>query len=722
MPLLVALAAGIGLATPPVGACLRTLLRDPAAFAVEASAVELTWVFGPPLVLSAGALFSTGAALAGAGLVLLASTAAFAAHPSSRAWRPAANVTRPRGGSLRTPAMQTLALVLLCVGVLFGAVEIGVAAASNALGATAAAGPLLGVWGVGSLAGGALAARAARRDAAPARRAAPAARRVPSAAARRRAVARCRRAAARGRRAAARLAAPLRGGSRLTALLLALTAAHLALVAAAGSVYALAAVLFLAGAAIAPTYAAVFALVERAAPAGTVTEAFAWLATAVAVGSAAGAATAGAIAEHAGPAAVFAFAGVAGVCALAATAVALGYRGRVPDVLIDADTIRSPELRHEVPASIVDPFLYGERDGVAFAAVSPLDAPSDRAGPGPDLRQLDVFTDLGLNDLIASGVHRDDALLEIRVRACNAMGVTRAAVPPAFPLATAERLRAAGIELYVDRELFATRRRNKTAAELAGIRRATAAAEAGLLAAAAALRAAEPHNGTLHLDGEPLTCERVSAAVRAAVERRGAALGTFTVAHGAQTATGHGPGFGPIAPGEPVIVDLAPQDRESACFADIARTFVVGEPDPRDRRVARAGPRGARHRDRRRPRGRERPRSVQRSVRPLRGRGLRHPASPGRDGDGGLPDRARPRRRARDPREPGPRPLRRCVRRGRRDHDRAVPVPAGLRRRPGRGPAARHRGRRRAAQLAPDRSSSGGIRVGRCRAVPCACR
>jgi len=272
--LLVALAAGIGLATPPVGACLRTLLRDPAAFAVEASAVELTWVFGPPLVLSAGALFSTGAALAGAGLVLLASTAAFAAHPSSRSWRPTTNVSRPRGGSLRTPAMQTLALVLLCVGVLFGAVEIGVAAASNALGATAAAGPLLGVWGVGSLAGGALAARAARRS---------------------------------------------HHGLPLTALLLALTAAHLALVAAAGSVYALAAMLFFAGAAIAPTYAAVFALVERAAPEGTVTEAFAWLATAVAVGSAAGAATAGAIAEHAGPAAVFALAGVAGGCALAAT-------------------------------------------------------------------------------------------------------------------------------------------------------------------------------------------------------------------------------------------------------------------------------------------------------------------------------------------------------------------------------------------------------------------
>ena len=29
-----------------------------------------------------------------------------------------------------------------------------------------------------------------------------------------------------------------------------------------------------------------------------------------------------------------------------------------------------------------------------------------------------------------------------------------------------------------------------------------------------------------------------------------------------------------------MIVDLAPQDRASACFSDIARTFVVGEPDP----------------------------------------------------------------------------------------------------------------------------------------------
>ena len=156
---LVALAAGIGLATPPVGACVRTLLTDPRAFAVEASAVELCWVFGPPLALGAGALFSTGAALVGAGAVLLGGTIAFAAHPSSRAWRPAPAESRPRGGSLRSPALRALILVMGAVGAIFGATEIGVTTAADVLGNTAAAGPLLGVWGVGSLLGGVWLAR-----------------------------------------------------------------------------------------------------------------------------------------------------------------------------------------------------------------------------------------------------------------------------------------------------------------------------------------------------------------------------------------------------------------------------------------------------------------------------------------------------------------------------------------------------------------------------------
>lgn len=274
---LVALAAGIGLASPPIGACVRTLfpgLLDDAAvrgaYAADASASELTWIAGPPLALGVGAAWSTGVALAVAGAILLVSTLAFAAEPVSRTWRPAP-AERPRGGSLQTPAMRTLVLVLVAVGVLFGAVEVAVTAATTALGSTAAAGPLLGVWGAGSLIGGLLAAR---------------------------------------------LSGGTQGPAGLVLVLVALTVGHLALTAAAGSVLALAAVLLVAGAAIAPTYATVYAMVDHAAPAGTVTEAFAWLATAIAIGASAGSAAAGALADHAGPVAAFVLGGAAGLAAV----------------------------------------------------------------------------------------------------------------------------------------------------------------------------------------------------------------------------------------------------------------------------------------------------------------------------------------------------------------------------------------------------------------------
>ena len=93
---------------------------------------------------------------------------------------------------------------------------------------------------------------------------------------------------------------------------------------------ALAAALLVAGTAIAPTYASIYAMVEDAAPAGTVTEAFAWLTTAVAVGASLGVAVAGALADSAGPSAAFALAGAAGLTALLIAALRSETLAAVP--------------------------------------------------------------------------------------------------------------------------------------------------------------------------------------------------------------------------------------------------------------------------------------------------------------------------------------------------------------------------------------------------------
>lgn len=246
------------------------------------------------------------------------------------------------------------------------------------------------------------------------------------------------------------------------------------------------------------------------------------------------------------------------------------------DVLIYADTVRSASLRHEVPATVTDPFLYGEREGRPFAVVSQLDADSvGEARPGIELLSPE---ELGLDELLAGGLGREEALLELALRACGRLGVERAAVPPDFPLVLADRLRAAGVELEVARGGFVDRRRAKSPSQLDGIRRAQRAAEAGMTVAADLLRDAETDGDILRAGGQALTCERIKAAVEAEVTRCGAVLGEMIVAHGPQAATGHDMGSGPIAAGEPVVVDLWPQDKASSYYADMTRTFTVGTP------------------------------------------------------------------------------------------------------------------------------------------------
>jgi Xaa-Pro aminopeptidase len=242
-------------------------------------------------------------------------------------------------------------------------------------------------------------------------------------------------------------------------------------------------------------------------------------------------------------------------------------------VLIFGDTLRVPELRHEVPHAVADPFLYVEVDGRRYTVLRSLEVA--RMAELENMEPLPL-EELGLDELVAQGRSGDEAMLEIAARACERLGVREATVPPGFPLALADRLRAEGIALAVDRDLFVARRRAKTAHELAGIRRAQRAAEAGTAAVAALLRRAENAGGVLHLDGEPLTSERLKADASRAFAGAGAVADDFIVAHGAQTCIGHHMGSGPIGWGEPVTVDLWPRDGESGCHSDMTRTFVVG--------------------------------------------------------------------------------------------------------------------------------------------------
>jgi Xaa-Pro aminopeptidase len=85
-------------------------------------------------------------------------------------------------------------------------------------------------------------------------------------------------------------------------------------------------------------------------------------------------------------------------------------------------------------------------------------------------------------------------------------------------------------------------------------------------------------NGTLVLDGEPLTSERIKADIEQVFNAHGVVAEHLIVAHGPQTSIGHEEGSGAILPNEPIVFDLFPKDRETGVYTDMTRTYVVGTP------------------------------------------------------------------------------------------------------------------------------------------------
>lgn len=248
--------------------------------------------------------------------------------------------------------------------------------------------------------------------------------------------------------------------------------------------------------------------------------------------------------------------------------------------LLYGDTVRYPAIRHEIPLEIIDELLFVEReDGHKHVLTSSLE--SDRIAAALPGAELLLFDEVGLFDLVREGMPRHQAELEVVIRALERWGIPSVTVPDDLPVAVADRIRQAGVGLAVDGAAIQQRRRVKNTAELEGIRRAQRAAEAGMATGERLIRRADARDGVLHLDGQPLTAEVVRAAIRATCVEQGAPAPATIMVVSMLSRGGHDPGTGPLPADLPIEIDLWPCDEASGCWADMTRTFVNGEPNPK---------------------------------------------------------------------------------------------------------------------------------------------
>ncbi|MFF0153473.1 MFS transporter [Micromonospora sp. NPDC005203] len=245
-----------GLGAPPLEACLRSLWPDllppaavPAAYALDVAVQEVIFVAGPLTTLLAVALGGPVAGLVVAALLQLVGTAAFVRAPAVRAWRgvPAA---RHWAGPLRVPRFAALLAGVVGTGMAVGGIAVAVTAYAEEAGNRHLAGWLLAAQATGALIGGLLYIRA--------------------------------------RPAGARRLPLLTAGLTLGFVPLLLTPRPTLM----------AVLLAISGLALPPALTAIFLLVDQLAAPGTVAEAFAWVATAFTIGSAAGSAVTGLVAAN----------------------------------------------------------------------------------------------------------------------------------------------------------------------------------------------------------------------------------------------------------------------------------------------------------------------------------------------------------------------------------------------------------------------------------------
>ncbi|MDF3289006.1 MULTISPECIES: MFS transporter [Streptomyces] len=266
-----------GVATPPLEGGLRALwpsVLDRAdqvhsAYALDAAAQEVMYAVGPLLVTLLVATASTAAALVGLSLIGVVGTLLVVTTEPSRRWR-AGEREAHWLGPLRSPGLLALLGSFFFVGLALGSIAVAAVAYADAHGGGMVSSYLLSALGVGALIGGVVYG-AVRWSGVPER--------------------------------------------RLRALMLCLALAYVPLVAVPG-VPAMTALAGLSGLFLAPSLACAFVVVDRHAPAGTVTEAFSWLVTAFGVGASVGTAAAGPAAQYGGVPAGFAVAGAGGVVAL----------------------------------------------------------------------------------------------------------------------------------------------------------------------------------------------------------------------------------------------------------------------------------------------------------------------------------------------------------------------------------------------------------------------
>ena len=240
--------------------------------------------------------------------------------------------------------------------------------------------------------------------------------------------------------------------------------------------------------------------------------------------------------------------------------------------LLYAASESSANMLYACGLMIPDPFLCYEIPGETGIVLSPLEVGRAAKEAKAGVRVLSIEQAAAEWSVPKGRRTTADLVCALARRG----GVRHWQVPSDFPYGLAVQLRRRRLVLTPAGDFFPCRA-VKSAAEVELVREGVRLAEAGLARALEILREATIRDRMVVWRGETLLAETLRGEIDAEISRLGGIAAHTIAAPGVQGADCHACGTGPVAAGQPIVLDIFPRVGRTGYYGDLTRTVVKGK-------------------------------------------------------------------------------------------------------------------------------------------------
>ncbi|MCE9625683.1 MAG: Xaa-Pro peptidase family protein [Deltaproteobacteria bacterium] len=220
-----------------------------------------------------------------------------------------------------------------------------------------------------------------------------------------------------------------------------------------------------------------------------------------------------------------------------------------------------------------DPVIFIEHRKKRYLILNDLEV--DRGKKEADVDKVLSYSEVEKKLLGKNG--KRPQMSDVIGKVLNDLGAKEITVPATFPLSFAINLQKRKFKTVPKADPFYEERVLKTAQEKAAIKSALRHTSDAIQAAYSMLGESKIKGNRIYHGGEVLTSERLRQTINMHLMSKNC-LGKHTiVAGGNQAVDPHCEGYGPLKPGETIVMDVFPRSMDSQYFADMTRTVVKGK-------------------------------------------------------------------------------------------------------------------------------------------------